>query len=333
MSIKAVVRKVLLLVLLLIAAVILQPVPSPKDIIFYAEPVVKAQWEVTTPHNYIGSVITATLRITTEAGVTMELDGVPQVGRVLDLPVKSIQNPNPPTGFPSFGEHSSQLSVIHEGELEVLSRTITRHNEGSLIVIEFAYEFMYVLPIDLSSPRDDKRMPEGLSIYKNFLIAVGEEEKVVSRRVYVPIESTTFFIEPRVDGNSRPIFTRFPLVPPATYWREVTLAGFGCIGLAALLLVLWTGRLISIRRREKLAAHPVPPIAVEALFDEWRETGDYHAFIEALVRFRQGAWGRKPSITMWVKSTFILYGGVMLSHDQTNSVFTQVVREVHNDTP
>ena len=289
--------------------------------IFTKTPLVIAQWEIASPdNNHIGDVIKATLRIITQPGATVDISKLPDVSDTLPLPPKAD---NTSTAYP----HYDTPPPIPEGELEVVSRRITQHSEDGLVITEIEYEFLYLLPLDLSAPSDDKRLPWDIPLfqeYQQFFTSTGRTERE-SDKIFV--EMANFYIVPRVDKNSQPIFVLFKLTPPATRWPYVRLAGFASFGLAICLLA-WRGvgfvATAHRRRQDQIALDP--PDANE-LYQIWCQNPDQAIFVEALKLYRRGIWGR-PQTSTWIMTTFILYSGVPLNLDQMKTIFARLVKEV-----
>ncbi len=314
---KKMVRRIPLLILIIVGLIVLRR-SETEGIVFPQEPAGAAQWKIPSPdHNHIGGVITAILYITTQKGVSLDLSLLPNVGGVMQLPARvdpSQLNYNG-TGSPK---------MISEGELEVVSRTVREHVDNGLVITEIAYGFLYLQPIDLSAPRDDKQLPTDLRISQGYLLATSNGN-ATWQTSKISIEAAEFSIEPRVDSHSQPIFTLFEPTPPPTSWPYVRYVGYGLIGLA-MCFVLWRGvSLLSARRRYQTIVD-TPQDATE-LYAQWSKDPDYNIFIETLKLYRKGIWGR-PQASTWIVTTFILYSGATLGHDQIETIFAQIVKEV-----
>jgi len=199
-----------------------------------------------------------------------------------------------------------------------------------LVVTEIAYEFIYLLPLDLSEASDDKRLPWDVNIFQEYQQIFAKTGRVVQESDKIFVGMTSFYIVPRVDENTRPILTLFELTPPATNWPKVRLAGFVSLGLAICLLA-WqvASRLIAAhqRRQDQIA---LDPPGADELYQIWCQNPDQATFVEALKLYRRGVWGR-PQASTWLTTTFILYSGVHLSLDQMKTVFARLVKEVSDE--
>lgn len=310
-------KKALLLILLVAVAIALQR-SSPLATVFSEDPKATARWEVASPNYHLGELITATLRVTTQPGVMVDWSRLPDVDETLALPSKIVV----PESTSPYREYV--WNEVAEGELEVVSRRITQYQEGGLVTTEISYEFQYLLPIDFSSTPDDKRLPQ-VAIKQSYLIVI-TAGNIIQRTDTILAEGTIFYIVPRVDENSRPVFRQFSLTPPATHWPYVRLTGFGLI-VSAFCLLAWRGAsfVAARRRRGQVEIQNVPEVS--ALYQLWRENQDRGLFIEAIKLYRRGVWGR-PSAAAWIKTTFILYSGVKLGRDQVEPIFGELVKEV-----
>src|SRR3989344_3870722 len=141
---KPMLKGVLLLILFLAIIVFIKGGPP----VFTNAPLVTAQWQISSPGTFhLGDVIQATLVITTQPGVSLDWTKIPGIGDVLPLPPKILDGP-PHFQYPPYGDEYPETSS--EGELEVVSRQVSQHFEGGLVVTEIAYEFIYLLPLDSS---------------------------------------------------------------------------------------------------------------------------------------------------------------------------------------
>ncbi len=291
--------------------------------VFVQTPPVTAKWLVPSPdNNHLGDIIKATLRITTQRGVSLDWTKMPDVGDILPLPPNTIGG--------TFYPHEEQSPGIPEGELEVVFRHITEHPEGSLVVTEIAYEFIYLLPLDLSGPSDDKRLPWDVPLsqeYRQFHTYSGKWQHE-SDKIYA--DMTDFSIAPRVDENSVPIFKLFEAEPPATYWPSVRLTGFASLGLAVCLLIRWGISFVVTRRHQMQTETTQNPPEANELYQIWCQNPDQAIFTEALKLYRRGIWGR-PQASTWLTTTFILYSGVRLTPDQMRIIFARLVKEVADE--
>ncbi len=315
---KAKLRRIPLLILFLAVIVSL----GDGLAVFSETPPVTAHWEINTPYNnHIGEVIKATLVTATQPGVSLDLTWMPDTGDVLALPPKVDNTPTeyPPYDFPQ---------EILEGELEVVSRRITSHSEGGLVITEIAYEFLYLLPLDLTAPTDDKLLPWDVPLFQRYL-RYFISGKIEPQSHHIFIEMADFYLVPRVEENSKPIFRLFEITPPATHWPNVKLAGFASLGLAICLLGWRAGHLIAAHKRQQEKIPAESPKA-DKLYLVWCESPDQKTFIEALKLYRRGVWGR-PQASTWISTTFILYSGVNLNLDQMKTVFARLVKEVSNE--
>ena len=295
---------------------------STPSTIFTESPAVTAVWQVSSPaHFHLGDVIKATLRLTAQPGVWLNTSQLPDAGDVLPLPEKIIDVAS--SGYENFPVTSP------EGELEVVSRRIRVHSEGGLVVTEIDYEFLYLLPIDLSVPIDDKQLPYYAHVSKEFLQLYPSSGRTEWRSLLIIVDPTDFYIAPRLDENSVPIFKLFQPTLPASLWPKVKLAGFGLIGLAIAMLAWWAADFIKARARQKPVAAFNPPDANE-LFQAWCDNPNPATFVEAIKLYRRGTWGRTQAST-WTKTTFVLYSGYRLDHDQMESIFAQIVKEVTHE--
>ncbi|OGD70604.1 hypothetical protein A3A84_00085 [Candidatus Collierbacteria bacterium RIFCSPLOWO2_01_FULL_50_23] len=318
---KPMLKRVMLLILFLAIIVFIKGGPP----VFTNAPLVTAQWQISSPGTFhLGDVIQATLVITTQPGVSLDWTEVPNVGDVLPLPPK-IDNT-------SYDDYDMPSEII-EGELEVVSRRqIAQHSEGGLVITEITYGLMYLLPIDLSAPRDDKLLPWNVPIFQKYLRYFVSWRRIEQKRDKVFVKTANFYIVPRrVDGNSEPIFTFFELIPSATHWPYVRMAGFASLGLA-LVLLAWRAMSIGIahRRTKEEAATQLPPKAGE-LYKVWCQNPNQKIFLEALRFYRHGVWGR-PQASTWVMTTAILYSGVAPSLEAQKTVFARLVKEVSDES-
>lgn len=300
---------------------------SSTGVIFPQTPATIAIWEIDSPNNnHLGEVIKATLRLTTQPDTTVDTSQLPDVGDILPLPPKLD---NTSTAYP----HYDMQSWIPEGELEVVSRRITSHIEEGLTVTEIDYELQYLLPLDLTSPTDDKRLPWNVPVYQRYFQFFAKTGKVESVTTNIFAEMTDFYITPRVDENTPPIFKLLQLTPPRqTAGPLVRLAGVGLIALAFVFPVGRLGCLIKarLRQRQDQIANALP--TASKLYLSWCENPDQAIFIEALKLYRRGIWGR-PQASTWITTTFILYSGVSLNQEQAKSVFARLVKEVGDELP
>lgn len=312
MNIKA--RLVLLVCLIVILLLI-----SSIGAIFSETPIVTAKWQIDSPdNNHIGGVIKATLLITTQPGVKIDVSQLPDVGDILPLPGKVDYTKT----FPHY-----DYPEISEGELEVVSRRISQYGKNGMVVTQIDYELQYLLPIDLSASSDDKFLPWDVPVYQSYLQFFVNSGKLERLTTKIFVEKAEFYIVPRVDENSQPIFTLFNLTPPA-HWPLGRLAGGILIGLA-LSLLIWRGvSFLRARRRHDQIAEDLPNVG--QLYQNWCENPDQAIFFEALKLYRRGIWGR-PLASLWITTTFILYSGVRLSQDQTKMVFARLIKEVADE--
>lgn len=313
------------LILLISLFAILQN--SSTGVIFPQTPSTIAMWEIDSPNNnHLGSVIKATLRITTQPGTTVDTSKLPDKGDILPLPSKVDTSVE---GYP----HYDIPPEIAEGELEVISYQISQYSENGLVVTVIDYELQYLLPLDLTSSTDDKRLPWNVPVYQRYLQFFANTGKVESVTTNIFAEMTDFYITPRVDENTPPIFKLLQLTPPRqTAGPLVRLAGVGLIALAFVFPVGRLGSLIKAHRRlrQDQVANALP--TASKLYLSWCENPDQAIFIEALKLYRRGIWGR-PQASTWIMTTFILYSGVSLNQEQAKSVFARLVKEVGDELP
>jgi hypothetical protein len=133
-----------------------------------------------------------------------------------------------------------------------------------------------------------------------------------------------------VDDNSQPIFRLAQVTLPSSPWSYLRLAGFAGLGLAICLIARRALVLIPRRRPNQTRMVDQPP-AARVLFELWCEKPESSAFIEAVKLYRTGVWGQ-PHASLWFLTTFVLYSGVELNHDQAKSVFARLVEEASNDS-
>lgn len=315
-------KKILLLAVILVAAVTLQR-SSPVPLTFVDTPLATAHWEVSSRYNNnIGTVIRATLIITTEPGVTVDWSRLPLPGQMLQLPAKPDPNQVPI----SSGNEFALPKTIDEGELEVVSRSEVQYFQNDLVITEIDYEFQYLLPLDLSTSPDDKLMPETL-IYQKYLIV--KDGTITWDRDRIVAVSTDFYIKARVDGNSEPVFKFFEATPPIMHWSRFRIAGFGFVGLGTCLFVWYGISLIKIRKQVIQTVIENPPDIVQ-LYRQWHDDPDYQIFIETLILYRRGTWGKIRPLTL-AKSTFYLYSGLIPGPERIESVFAQIIKEVEDE--
>lgn len=311
-------RRVIRLILLICLIAILQN--SSTGSTFSKPPHVTAKWEIDSPdNNHLGDVIKATLRVTTPPGMRVDTEKLPGKGDVLPLPpgVNSRSSSYPPYDAPPG---------IPEGELEVISSQITQYSEGGLIITEIDYELQYLLPIDLSAPVDDKRLPWDVPIFQSHRRLFVSTGKIGWLTTKIYVEMANFYIVPRVDENSQPIFALFKLTPRQA-GPYVRLAGWGLISLA-LGLLAWRVAIVKARRRQNRVADEAPD--ANEMYQIWCQNPDQAIFIEALKLYRAGIWGR-PQASTWITTTFILYSGISLNLEQTKTVFARLIKEVTNE--
>lgn len=308
-------RRLFLPVFLILATFVFSP-PA----VFSNSPPATAHWEMVSPSQFhLGEVIRATIVITTVSGASLDISRLPDVGGVIELPSK-IPEPSPGDWV-----YYDIPPTIPEGELEVVSRRITRHLQDGQVVTEVSYELIYLLGIDPTTPADDKRLPFFMTISQEYRIWYGGRPRHIASPITV--DTVDFLIVPRiVDDGSEPIFRFVTFVPSSFPWQYLRLAGFVSLGLAVCLIVRRALILIPKRRSSQTLSIDRPPAAQE-LFELWCEKPETLAFIEAVKFYRRGVWGR-PKASLWITTTFILYSGVALDLEQTKSIFARLVKEV-----
>lgn len=315
--------------MVLLTAITLTLSFDPSRTVFTKTPPITAKWEIPSSNNsyHLGEVIKATIRVTTQPGATVDTEKLPNVGDVLSLPAK-IDNSK------ERGHYYDVPPMIEEGELEIISRQISQYTqEDGRLVTEIEYGLMYLLPIDLALPADDKRLPYYVPVNQEYLLATRSGEiKQVSSGTFV--DMTNFFIITRVDENSQPFIEFFKLTLPATRWPQVRLAGFSLISLA---FVFPIGRIISLlMARQHQKSNVVKPPNVNEMFQRWCTDPDPFVFIETLKLYRQGVWDFPKSpekrLKIWLRTTFILYSGITLNQKQMEDIFRELVKEISDDS-
>lgn len=316
-------KKLPLLVLFVALAFVLQS-SSTLTRVFSEEPKATTWWEITSLNNHLGGVIEATLHITTQQGTIPDWSRLPDIGGTLELPSKA----DPQYKFSRYDDYDKGVGMISEGELEVVSRQITQYTISGWVVTEITYGLQYLLPIDLSSPSDDKRLPRA-TLFHGYLVS--KAGKVTWRVSVILVDGINFYIVPRVDENSRPFFSQFILAHPTSHWLVVKLAGYGLVAMAFCLPAWRVIGIVIARRRRNQAGVEIFPKA-KSLYELWCKNQDGGVFIEALKLYRRGVWGR-PSASAWIRTTFVLYSGIKLDRDQVGKFFAQLVKEVADEHP
>lgn len=314
-------RRIIRLILLICLTIILQ---NSSGNIFFEPPPVTAKWKMSSSNNsyHLGEVIKATLYVTTQPGATVDIKKLPDIGGVLSLPARIDDSGG-------RGHYYDVPQMISEGELEIVSRQIrTRFKDGHLVT-EIEYGLMYLLPIDLTSPMDDKRLPYYVPVNQEYpLVTENGRVERVSSGIFV--DMTSFFIIPSIDENPQPFIEFFKLTPPRSSGPTVRLVGFGLITLAFVFPVWRMVSLIKAHRRQRKDQIANAPPTASNLYLSWCENSDQAIFIEALKLYRRGIWGR-PQATTWITTTFILYSGVSLNQEQAKFVFARLVKEVSDE--
>jgi len=307
--------------------------PANPSFVFSEAPPFSVEWEVETFYNnHIGSRIGAILRITTVPGVRVNLANLPQVGDVVEIKrtVEIPESDRPAYSYPDafemlhYGDYSAGPSfrVIEEGELEVRDRRVTRDLRDGLVVTEVYYDFQYLLPIDFDQTFTLKVLPK-LSVQQLFFLDTPRLGKT-KRSTVETVEGAEFYVARRVDEESAPIFQFYMFKDPLGLPHYLRLAG---VGILAGAVAAQIG--VSVWRKKRAAIGepiseilPIPTLV--DLYIRWGRTGEYGVFTEAVRLYRAGTWG-KPSPLHWVKSTFVLYSGVVLSDSKVANYFTKLM--------
>lgn len=321
-------KRLLLICFLLFLSLTLTRSTIPQ-VVLSEDPKTTIEWEmVTTFSNHIGDRVIAVLRMTAPLGVRPNLSLLPEVGETLELyreePITT------PQGIPPrFFEYYSGPSIIAEGELEVWERSVNYYVRDGLGVTEITYTFQYLLPIDFTRAFTLKHVPS--QIFFQTFLKINEKSglpKKTSRIVKAP--EAEFYLLRRVKEGDEPIFEVIRFVSPTlglAFYLKIS--GLGLI-VGTLVAQSWVG----IRRRRKREAvvltTPERSPTLCSLYGAWRCSGEYKVFLEAVKLYRSGFWGR-PHPMRWIKTTFILYSGRVLSLQQIEKTFTQLM-EVRDDT-
>ena len=290
---------------------------------FDERPNSSAEWEITTQfNNHIGDEITIIVRVTTAPGIHLEFDRFPDVGESFDLKGRWLYDDYDLWRRLDRDAHDSLIS--YSGELEVLERTITRHHQGDSVVTEVVFKLLYLDPIDFSRAYTSKRLEGYYSIRQQFLFLT-KQGNVRRGWRHVSVSPLEFQILRRVEADDLPIFSLIQLPINALRLPSyLKILGVGVIA-SAVVSQLWVSvKAIRKNRREKLLAlesQTVPP-TLQDLCEEWVQTGLYSVFLQAVILYRRGFWGKRWPV-LWVKTTYVLYSGRVLSNQQVEEMFRQ----------
>lgn len=309
---------------------------SQSRTVFTVRPVPQAEWKINSVYNnYIGGPIGVVLRTTVPVGVTVDLSVLPNVGDTVNL--YRILPPVPPEIEPYYDQYyprerdfaDTGPRYSNRGEVEVRDRVIRQETRGNQRIIEVTYTFQYLQPIDFTRRFTEKviRSPSISVRFPMLNLRTGDGEV---RRDYslTAVQDGTFYLVRRVEEGDQPIADLMVVrrnVSLLPHYLNLTAVGllFGTLAAQGWSVI----RRRSLRRRElgtSLSPSSSSAASISGLYASWQKSGEYRLFIEAVILYRKGLWG-KPRPIDWLRATYILYGGRVLPDSEIKELFEYLI--------
>ena len=321
-------RLVVALALLVIGALFLTG--SQARFIFTEKiPPILTEWEIGSVYNnYIGGPITVVFRIYAPARAWVDLSLIPEIGETVDL-WRIV--PQPPVGWNFYGDggdgyyENPNPGYSSNGEFEVQNRVIREEFRGGQRVIEATYTFLYLDPIDFEK-RFTEKVARSPNVHIRYFYSNPHTGKVGRDFVNTTSQDAEFYLVRRVEEGDGPIpdlMLMARAVSPLPHYLRLVAVGL-VVGTFA--VQGWSGirRRIIRRSGSKLALISSASLGVVQLYESWQKNEEYQYFLEAIRIYRQGFWGR-PRPLDWVRTTFILYSGRVVSASQIKEIFEYLV--------
>lgn len=323
--------KRLAIVLVLLAAAALLITGSQAQFVFterISPPL--TEWEIHPAYDsYIGGPITVVFRVYAPAGALVDISNLPEIGEAVDLwriiPIRPHSSPgsdyddyyaNPDPGY------------TFNGKFEVQDRVITRTYRGNQQIVEVTYTFLYLDPIDFDH-RFTKKVARSWVVSARYFRLDPRRNGVVRDFISTTRQEAIFYLVRRVEEGDQPIFDLMivrKVVSPLPYLLKLTAVGL-VVGMFAAQGWSAVRRRILLRRLRMLPSQPLTSTTAE-LYAKWQSGGDYRYFLEAIIHYRKGFWGKSRPLD-WVRTTFIttfiLYSGRVVSASQVKEIFEYLV--------
>lgn len=323
-------RGVIVLVLLVTGALLWAG--SQPRIVFTERPVPQVEWEIAAVYNnYIGGPIVVVLRVTTAVGAWVDFTSLPEVGDKVNL--YRILPPAPPEIDFYYDQYypkerdweNTGPRYSSRGEVEVRDRVIRQRTQGNQRIIEVTYTFQYLQPIDFTRWFTEKVIRSS-NVTTRFLMLDPRTGKVRLDFSLSAMQDGTFYLVRRVEEGDQPIADLMSVrrtVSLLPHYLNLTAVGllFGTLAAQGWSVI----RRRSLRRRE--LGTLLPPsldTSLSALYASWQKSGEYRFFVEAVILYRKGFWG-KPRPIDWVRMTFILYSGRIITDSEIKEIFESLI--------
>ena len=287
------------------------------------------EWEINPVYNnYIGGPITVVFRIYAPARAWVDLSLIPEIGETVDL-WRIV--PQPPVGWNFYGDggdgyyENPNPGYSSNGEFEVQNRVIREEFRGGRRVIEATYTFLYLDPIDFEK-RFTEKVARSPNVHVRYFYFNPHTDRVVRDFVNTTSQDAEFYLVRRVEEGDQPIpdlMLMARAVSPLPHYLRLVAVGL-VVGTFA--VQGWSGirRRIIRRSGSKLTLISSASLGVVQLYESWQKNEEYQYFLEAIRIYRQGFWGR-PRPLDWVRTTFILYSGRVVSASQIKEIFEYLV--------
>ena len=309
--------------------------PRPLTLIFKENVQIMGTWSVASVYNnYIGYPIVATFRVFIPVGTQLDLSKIPDVGGRFDLfsfvPCPPVSNDYSDLYFgdKQGGSFSYEGDVCTEyhiiGHAEVRDRSVRSWVRGNQQVVEVVYTLQYLLPLDPTHIFTKKivRTPAVGTIYLRYE-SNGRIKKSIS--VLMPLDAT-FYLVRRVEKGDQPILDLRLVVKNVSPLPSILRLIAAGLVVGTFAAQGWSAvRRRTLRRRGlETIISPLASDMARILYANWQSQGDYRYLLEAVRLYREGFWG-KPRPLDWVRWTFILYSGRILSDSQIKETFEHLI--------
>ena len=323
-----------LVILILLAAAALLITGSQAQFVFterISPPL--TEWEIHPAYDsYIGGPITVVFRVYAPAGALVDISNLPEIGEAVDLwriiPAVRREPGLDYQGYDNFYYADSDPGYTFNGKFEVQNRVIRREYRGDQQIVEVTYTFLYLDPIDFDH-RFTKKVARSWVVSARYFRLDPRRNGVVRDFISTTRQEAIFYLVRRVEEGDQPISDLMivrKVVSPLPYLLKLTAVGL-VVGMFAAQGWSAVRRRILLRRLRMLPSQPLTSTIAE-LYAKWQSGGDYRYFLEAIIHYRKGFWGKSRPLD-WVRTTFIttfiLYSGRVVSASQVKEIFEYLV--------